>query len=87
MTDPSSPIIDFYPTGMLILLICEVLDIIFHLIHILIYCADFEVDMNGKRYSWQVSYSSKSTSIFFICAYIISNCKICFAGDSKTALY
>nr|XP_029117806.1 5'-3' exoribonuclease 3 isoform X3 [Elaeis guineensis] len=55
MTDPNSPIVDFYPTGnvlyshrglysclrsktFLVLLLCW---------------PDFEVDMNGKRYSWQ----------------------------------
>ena len=59
MTDPSSPIAEFYPPGMcffsaeLVLFIvvlsnpCLSFSFFFR-------CADFEIDMNGKRYSWQV---------------------------------
>ena len=92
MTDPNSPIIDFYPTGLLILLMwCalyyHIFDISCFLIHDPIYYADFEVDMNGKRYSWQVSCPSKSTFVFFTSTCLISNCNICFSGDCKTTVY
>lgn len=56
MTDPNSPIADFYPTGMRFLQIglfhCGIVQSM-SLIYLL-WCADFEVDMNGKRYAWQV---------------------------------
>ena len=58
MSDPSSPIIDFYPIGMLILQ-SRIYQILLQpsanynpSLHV--YSADFEVDMNGKRFSWQV---------------------------------
>jgi len=65
MTDPNSPIIDFYPTGMsiiqaytqylevsLLYLIALLLPYLTFLSHLML--LDFEVDMNGKRFAWQV---------------------------------
>lgn len=58
MTDPNSPIIDFYPLGMF-LMNCRIENKFqnFHRIVCIFntdFMSDFDVDMNGKRFAWQV---------------------------------
>lgn len=58
MTDPNSPIVDFYPLGMIIAMPeNKKFSCLFRLLLIILlrrFLSDFEVDMNGKRFAWQV---------------------------------
>lgn len=64
MTDPNSPIIDFYPTGIDLKALFWLIITYYYILHMksstLIFISsfllDFEVDMNGKRFSWQVCF-------------------------------
>lgn len=66
MTDPNSPIIDFYPTGMFfqIMNFGSPPRLTWHTALFLL--SEFEVDMNGKRFAWQVRYLIFTFWIWFI---------------------
>lgn len=107
MTDPNSPIIDFYPTGMISFCFDNFrvvsnytpwyrITYIFSvgvnvLLLVLLYssyimCADFEVDMNGKRFSWQVlikHFQSSSRTGF---SYFVLT-SFCIKGYCQIAIY
>jgi 5'-3' exonuclease len=57
MSDPESPIIDFYPEGKRVIYLGHSMQLyikIFADLMIRFSYADFDVDMNGKKYAWQV---------------------------------
>jgi len=69
MTDPSSPIFHFYPAGEitcrlnLYSAVCNIFS--YSDIYMDTFLTDFEIDMNGKRFAWQVLQCSLCIQIVF----------------------
>lgn len=69
MTNPSSPIIDFYPSGNQSIQICLVFCFPFCWLFLGAnfspnFLVDFELDMNGKRFAWQVLFGIPGLGYF-----------------------
>lgn len=70
MTNPSSPIFHFYPAGkidnlFINFVFCDILHIFLFWYYIDTFLTDFEIDMSGKKFAWQVLYHFLCIQIVF----------------------